>query len=104
MTMSRTFVLALLALVSAAVAPRAAGAAEELTLLATVTRVVNVPMIVGLRLLEKEDGVKVTISLSKRSVDFFKSHARKSKIPYQRMIRRVLDEYASAYSSRNRRG
>ena len=56
------------------------------------------------QLVLKEDGVKVTISLSKRSVDFFKSHARKSKIPYQRMIRRVLDEYASAYSSRNRRG
>lgn len=61
MTMSRMFVLALVALVGAAVAPRGAGAAEELTLLATVTRVVNVPMIVGLRLLEKEDGVKVTV-------------------------------------------
>jgi predicted DNA binding CopG/RHH family protein len=56
------------------------------------------------QLILKDDGVKVTIALSKRSVDFFKSHARKSKIPYQRMIRRVLDEYASAYSSRNRRG
>jgi ABC-type nitrate/sulfonate/bicarbonate transport system substrate-binding protein len=36
-------------------------AADEITLLATVTRVVNLPMIVGLRLLEKEDGVKVTM-------------------------------------------
>jgi hypothetical protein len=36
-------------------------AAEELTLIATVTRVVNVPMIVGLRLLERNDGIKVTI-------------------------------------------
>jgi ABC-type nitrate/sulfonate/bicarbonate transport system substrate-binding protein len=61
MTTPRLFVLALVALVGAAAAPRAAGAAEELTLLATVTRVVNVPMIVGLRLLEKEDGVKVTM-------------------------------------------
>ena len=56
------------------------------------------------QLILKEDGVKVTISLSKRSVDFFKMHARKSKIPYQRMIRRVLDEYANAYTGRNRRG
>jgi hypothetical protein len=56
------------------------------------------------QLVLKEDGVKVTISLSKRSVEFFKSRARKSKIPYQRMIRRVLDEYAKAYSGRNRRG
>src|SRR5438046_1811675 len=41
--------------------PLTAAAAEELTMLATVTRVVNLPMIVGLRLLEKEDGVKVAI-------------------------------------------
>jgi hypothetical protein len=56
------------------------------------------------QLILKEDGVKVTISLSKRSVDFFKKHAKKSRIPYQRMIRRVLDEYASAYSAKTRRG
>lgn len=55
------------------------------------------------QLILKEDGIKVTISLSKRSVDFFKAHARKSKIPYQRMIRRVLDEYAGHYSEKNRR-
>jgi predicted DNA binding CopG/RHH family protein len=55
------------------------------------------------QLILKEDGIKVTISLSKRSVDFFKKHARKSKIPYQRMIRRVLDEYAHHYVARSRR-
>ncbi|MGH8251946.1 MAG: CopG family transcriptional regulator [Steroidobacteraceae bacterium] len=55
------------------------------------------------QLILKDDGVKVTISLSKRSVDFFKAHARKSKIPYQRMIRRVLDEYAGHYSAKSRR-
>jgi ABC-type nitrate/sulfonate/bicarbonate transport system substrate-binding protein len=61
MTMHRrTFVLTLLALALAA-GPRPAAAAEELTLLATVTRVVNLPMIVGLRLLEREDGIKVTV-------------------------------------------
>jgi ABC-type nitrate/sulfonate/bicarbonate transport system substrate-binding protein len=60
MTMLRgTLTFALLAL-ALAVGPRAA-AAEELTLLATVTRVVNLPMIVGLRLFEREDGVKVTV-------------------------------------------
>jgi hypothetical protein len=55
------------------------------------------------QLILKDDGVKVTISLSRRSVDFFKAHAKKSRIPYQRMIRRVLDEYAGHYSTRNRR-
>src|SRR5205823_12782747 len=35
--------------------------AQEITLLTTVLRVVNIPMIAGLRLLEKEDGIKVTV-------------------------------------------
>jgi ABC-type nitrate/sulfonate/bicarbonate transport system substrate-binding protein len=48
-------------LVASLVLPSVAGAAEELTLIATVTRVVNVPMIVGLRLLERADGIKVTV-------------------------------------------
>ena len=55
------------------------------------------------QLILKEDGVKVTISLSKRSIDFFKAHARKSRVPYQRMIRRVLDEYAGHFTTKGRR-
>ena len=51
--------LMLMVLISAV--PFAGGAAaEELTLISTVTRVVNVPMMVGLKLLEK-DGIKVTV-------------------------------------------
>lgn len=56
----RAFVLGLIALASFTAGPRVA-AAEEITLLTTVTRVVNLPMIVGLRLLEKQDGVKVIV-------------------------------------------
>lgn len=41
----------------------------------------------------KEDGVKVTLALSKRSVDFFKNEAAKHHTQYQRMIRRLLDAY-----------
>lgn len=52
------------------------------------------------QLVLKEDGVKVTISLSKKSVDFFKAHAAQSKVPYQRMIRTLLDSYADKYSRR----
>lgn len=55
------FVVALVTLGLAVGSPGPAAAAEELTMLATVTRVVNLPMIVGLRLLEKEDGIKVTV-------------------------------------------
>ncbi len=50
------------------------------------------------QLVLKEDGVKVTISLSKKSVDFFKAHAARSKVPYQRMIRSLLDTYADRHS------
>ena len=50
------------------------------------------------QLVLKEDGVKVTISLSRKSVEFFKAHAAKSQVPYQRMIRALLDSYADRYS------
>ena len=53
------------------------------------------------QLVLKDDGVKVTISLSKRSIDFFKAEAGRSKTSYQRMIRRLLDAYAEHYSSRS---
>ena len=35
----------------------------------------------------REDSVKVTLALSKRSVEFFKSEAAKHQTRYQRMIR-----------------
>ncbi|MCK4728300.1 MAG: CopG family transcriptional regulator [Desulfobacterales bacterium] len=42
----------------------------------------------------KEETVKVTISLSKASVEFFKKEATRHHTQYQKMIRRLLDEYA----------
>jgi len=42
----------------------------------------------------RDDGVKVTLALSKRSVEFFKREAAKHNTRYQRMIRRLLDVYA----------
>jgi ABC-type nitrate/sulfonate/bicarbonate transport system substrate-binding protein len=57
----RRAALLLAALVLLAALPTGlALAAEELTMLATVTRVVNLPMLVGFRLLE-QDGIKVTV-------------------------------------------
>jgi hypothetical protein len=49
----------------------------------------------------REEGVKVTIALSKRSVEFFKDEARRHNTQYQRMIRRLLDAYAE-HNSRPR--
>jgi len=42
----------------------------------------------------KDETIKVTIALSKASVDFFKKEAQKHNTQYQKMIRRLLDEYA----------
>lgn len=42
----------------------------------------------------REESVKVTISLSKKSIDFFKAEASKYNTQYQRMIRQLLDAYA----------
>jgi hypothetical protein len=46
----------------------------------------------------KEDNVKVTMALSKSSVDFFKTEARKHHTSYQAMIRRLVDLYASKHT------
>lgn len=43
----------------------------------------------------KEETVKVTISLSRTSVEFFKKEAKKHNTQYQKMIRRLLDEYSA---------
>jgi predicted DNA binding CopG/RHH family protein len=41
----------------------------------------------------REESVKVTLALSKRSIEFFKSQANQHKTQYQRMIRRLVDSY-----------
>jgi len=46
----------------------------------------------------REESVKVTISLSKKSVEFFKGEASKHHTQYQRMIRQLLDTYADVQS------
>ncbi|MCO5195986.1 MAG: BrnA antitoxin family protein [Anaerolineae bacterium] len=46
----------------------------------------------------RDETVKVTIALSRASVEFFKAEGEKNNVPYQRMIRRLLDEYARTYA------
>jgi predicted DNA binding CopG/RHH family protein len=45
----------------------------------------------------KEENVKVTLGLSRRSVEFFKREAKKHHTQYQKMIRRLLDLYAARH-------
>ena len=49
------------------------------------------------KLVLKEDNVKVTLSLKKSSITFFKEQAKTQKTSYQKMIREVVDWYASHY-------
>lgn len=46
-----------------------------------------------------EETVKVTLSLKKSSIDFFKRAAKKHHTKYQKMIREVLDKYASKFEA-----
>lgn len=45
----------------------------------------------------KEENIKVTISLKKSSIDFFKGQSKKHHTSYQKMIRQVIDGYTSHY-------
>ena len=44
-----------------------------------------------------EETVKVTLSLTKESVKFFKLEAKAHHTHYQKMIRALLDQYAAHY-------
>jgi hypothetical protein len=45
----------------------------------------------------KEENVKITISLKKSSIEFFKKKAKEQNTSYQKMIRRLIDWYTSQH-------
>ncbi len=47
----------------------------------------------------EENSVKITLSISELSRDFFKNQAEKTHTSYQKLIRRVLDAYAKKNSN-----
>lgn len=49
-------------------------------------------------LVPREETVKVTLALSKESVEFFKERAKRNKVPYQRMIRSLVDQYVGQHN------
>ena len=51
-------------------------------------------------ILRKEENVKVTISLTKESIDFFKEEAKKQHIQYKNIIKNLLDVYANQHTNR----
>ena len=52
------------------------------------------------KLVMPEETVKVTLFLSRPSVDFFKHQAARHHAKYQRMIRELVDRYVKQYSPR----
>ncbi len=46
----------------------------------------------------KDKTTKVSIDLNEESVKFFKKEARKTGVPYQRLIRKVVDLYVQHYA------
>jgi len=46
------------------------------------------------KLVLSEETIKVTISLTKETIDFFKEEAQANNTQYQKMIRALLDQYA----------
>ena len=49
------------------------------------------------QLIRKQPTQKVTISLTKNSLKFFKKAGKKSHIPYQQLIRKVVEQYSIIY-------
>ncbi len=49
-------------------------------------------------LIPKTETKKVTISLSTKSIKFFKNVSEKTGAPYQQLIRKVLDSYADHHA------
>jgi predicted DNA binding CopG/RHH family protein len=47
-------------------------------------------------LVKKEEKVKITLELSKQSVDYFKKAAKSQGVAYQAMIRSLVDRYVAS--------
>ena len=47
----------------------------------------------------RDKTIRVTLNLNEESVNFFKEEAQKEGIPYQRLIRKVVDLYAQHHQS-----
>ena len=47
----------------------------------------------------KEESTKITISLTRETVDFFKNEAKKHHTQYQKMIRNLLDLYVAKHEN-----
>ena len=52
------------------------------------------------KLVLRPKGIKVTLTLSEESLNYFKEQAGRLNTPYQRMIRNLIDEYVKRQQPR----
>jgi predicted DNA binding CopG/RHH family protein len=50
------------------------------------------------QLVRKIDTVKVTSEFTRSSIDFLKKEAKKANVPYQRILRALIDRYVEQHS------
>ena len=50
------------------------------------------------QMVRKEDTVKVTSEYTRSSIEFLKKEAKKAKVPYQRMLRALVDKYVEQHT------
>ena len=66
---------------------------ERLTMGERVTDFLSPPS----ALVKREPTTKVTLELTQSSLVFFKKQAKRAHVPYQRMLRSLIDAYAKQY-------
>ena len=49
------------------------------------------------QLVKRDETVKITLEVTRESLDFFKERAQQEHVPYQRMLRGLIDSYAKQY-------
>jgi predicted DNA binding CopG/RHH family protein len=50
-------------------------------------------------LVKRSDTVKVTLELTADSLEFFKRQAKLNRVPYQRMLRGLIDAYVQQHEA-----
>ena len=50
------------------------------------------------QLVKKTDTVRITSEFTRSSIDFMKKEAKKAKVPYQRMLRMLVDRYVEQHT------
>jgi predicted DNA binding CopG/RHH family protein len=49
------------------------------------------------KLMKRKETIKITLALNKDSVSFIKEKSKKIGVPYQTMIKTIIDKYADHY-------